>query len=101
MVQKGDCEMKIYKRTIFRLFFFIEVAIFVGVYIFGGNGMQYSHRLECENEELFAEVSALKKEVGQIEQQIVHWESDDFYKEKVAREKLQMARKNDQIYFVQ
>ena len=92
--------MKIYKRTIVRLFFAVEVMVFVGVYLFGGNGLQYLRRLQNENQKLKNEIGTLEAEVKVIEQQIVAWQADDFYKEKIAREKLQMARKGDEIYFL-
>jgi len=92
--------MKIYKRTIVRLFFTVEVMVFVAVYLFGGNGLQYLHRLQDENMQLNDEIILLEQEIELIDQQIVSWQSDDFYKEKIAREKLQMARKDDEIYFV-
>ena len=93
--------MKIYKRTIVRLFFVVEVMVFVGVYLFGGNGVQYLRRLKDENQNLKNEVLQIQAEVKVIEQQIASWKADDFYKEKIAREKLQMARKGDEIYFIE
>ena len=92
--------MKIYKKTIFRMFFVIEIFIFVGVYLFGGNGLQYLACLKKENYKLYDQVVALKHEIVKLEKDIVDWNSNDFYKEKIAREKLQMARKGDQIYFL-
>jgi len=83
------------------LFFVVEVMVFVGVYLFGGNGVQYLRRLKHENQLLKNEIVQLESEVKLIEQQIVAWKADDFYKEKVAREKLQMAKKSDEIYFIE
>jgi len=93
--------LKIYKRTIVRLFFTLEVIVFVGVYLFGGSGLQYLRVLRNENEKLKNEIVKLEADVKSIELQIASWQSDDFYKEKIAREKLQMAKKGDEIYFVE
>lgn len=97
----GRVEMKIYKRTIVRLFFAIEIMVFVGVYLFGGNGVQHLRRLKDENQKLKNEVVHLQIETKLVEQQIASWQADDFYKEKIAREKLQMAKKGDEIYFIE
>ena len=100
MILKVGWPVKIYKKTIVRLFFLIEVIIFVGVYLFGANGLQYLIRLQNENNQLKNEIVDLQKEVKIVEQEIVSWQSDDFFKEKIAREQLQMARKGDEIYLV-
>jgi len=92
--------MKLYKRSILRLFFVIEIFIFIGVYFFGGNGFQYLNRLEHENDQLHGNIVRLKDEIAQVQKDITDWNNNDFYKEKIAREKLQMARRGDQIYFL-
>jgi len=94
------CILKIYKRTILRLFFAVEIVIFVSVYLFGGNGLQYLTRLKSENNSLYFEIVSLKKDITELEKQIEDWQSNDFYKEKYARERLQMAKKGEMIYFV-
>jgi len=96
----GEYALKIYKRTILRLFFAIEIVIFVGVYLFGGNGLQYLTRLKSENSTLYFEILSLKKDISNLEKQIEDWQSNDFYKEKYARERLQMAKKGEVIYFL-
>jgi len=90
--------MKTFKRTMLRVFFGMEIAIFIGVYLFGPSGFQTMIRLENENKKLDAEVSLLQKNMDEWERKIVVWQSDDFYKEKIAREQLQMARSGDEIF---
>jgi len=92
--------MKLYKRTILRMFFVVEIFIFVGVYFLGGNGFQYLNRLRGENRELYSQIMELKHEIAGLENDVADWNGNDFYKEKIAREKLQMARKGDQICFL-
>jgi len=42
----------------------------------------------------------LNDDLSKIEKNIKDLEVNDFYTEKMAREKLQMAKKGDQIYFL-
>jgi len=91
--------MKTFKRTMLRIFFAIEVCVFAGVYLFGPSGLQTMMRLEKENSVLNAEITQLQQEAAEWEQKIAHW--DDFSKEKIAREQLQMARTGDQIFYLQ
>ena len=46
------------------------------------------------------EITLLQKEMVSLECDIASWETDDFYKEKVAREQLQMARKGDILFYI-
>ena len=93
--------MKTFKRTMLRVFFAVEVCVFVGVYLFGPGGLQAMVQLEKENKQLDAEIVQLQAEVDQWRQNIALWESDDFYKEKVAREQLQMAKAGDEIFYLE
>ena len=42
----------------------------------------------------------LQQEVKTIQEDIDLWKTDDFYKEKIAREQLQMARKGDKLFYI-
>jgi len=92
--------MKTFKRTMLRVFFAIEICVFLGVYLFGPGGLQTMVRFEGENRALDEQINELKMEVQLWEHKIALWQSDDFYKEKIAREQLQMARSGDQIFYV-
>jgi len=92
--------MKEIKRRILRIFFVLEICVFIGVYAFGPHGIQHLRQLSHENEQLEREVQALKIEVSELEQKIVQWNTHSFYKEKIAREQLQMAYKNEEIYYL-
>jgi len=92
--------MKRVKRTLLRLFFGLEVCVFVGVYLFGPSGLQSIVRLERENKQLDQEIEQLQARVAVAEQKLTVWQSDDFYKEKIAREQLQMARKGDEVFYL-
>jgi len=92
--------MKIYKRTLVRLFFAIEIIVFITVYMFGSNGLQFLRRLQEDNNRLVCHIADLQKKIDSLQQEISDWQSSDFFKEKVARENLQMAKSGDQIYFL-
>jgi len=92
--------MRIYKKTLVKIFFAVEVVVFIGVYLYGGNGLQNLTRLQDENVKLESEIVELKTEVASLEQALSGWKSDDYVKEKFARENLQMAKEGDRIYFL-
>ena len=91
---------KYIKKIIFRVFFGLEVLIFSFTYLFGTNGIYKLNQLKRENHNLKTENLKIKNEINEIENQIKEWSADPFYIEKVAREQLQMARKDDQIYIL-
>lgn len=88
------------KRMLLRFFLVFEVFLFGYIYLFGKNGLQELQVLRSEAMQLDQEVQQLAKEIEGLEAKIVAWEENDFYKEKIAREQLQMARKNDEIYYI-
>ncbi len=60
--------------------------------------LKYS-RLKHENFLIEAEIDQLKKLIEKLEIGIKEWQKYEFYKEKIAREELQMAREGDYIYY--
>jgi cell division protein FtsB len=92
--------VRIDKRIIIRLFFAVEVVVFMGSYFFGVQGIQAMRALDLENKAIALEMATIKSEVDQLDQQIIAWSSNDFYKEKIAREQLQMAHAQDEVYFI-
>ena len=76
----------------------IEVVIFVIVYLFGNYGIKQLEIAKKENQVLQVEVDELKKGVEKLEGQLQNWESDNFHKERVARERLHMSRPNEHTY---
>jgi cell division protein FtsB len=47
------------------------------------------------------DILVLKKEVQDLQEELVAWQTDPFYKEKVAREQLQMARPGEELFYIQ
>lgn len=84
----------------FKLFFLLEIIFFGIVYIFGGQGLQSIYYMSQHNRQLQQDIVNLQHMVTELEQQLQHWQTDDFYKEQLAREQLQMARPQEQIYYL-
>ena len=77
-----------------------EIIVFGAVYLFGKSGIKQLRQAQQDNQQLAQEVAALKAEVASLQRQQQEFESDPFYKEKIARERLQMSRPNEQIYLL-
>lgn len=88
------------KQIAIRVLLAIEMIVFGYVYMYGKNGMQVLHKQKKVVAQLQSTVDQLKKEIAVVESEIELWQTDDFYKEKVAREQLQMARKGDEIFYI-
>ena len=86
------------KKIILRIVFSAEVILFGWFYYQGAQGMQAVRLLKNENEEIAQQISLLKGEVQDIDHQIIAWKTDPLFKEKIAREQLDMAHAGDQIY---
>jgi len=92
--------MKNIKKICMRTFFGLEMILFGGIYLFGPHGMRALMSIEQEKEVLVQEIAGLQADVNGLEQSIVLWDAHPLYKEKIAREQLQMACKNDEIYYI-
>lgn len=87
------------KKVALRIFFSVEVLVFSYVYLHGKNSITMLVDLQKENRVLQSQLHGQRQEIAQLEHEIAQWEAHPFYKEKVAREQLQMARKNEQVYY--
>lgn len=83
-----------------RLFLVLEMTTFGYLYFFGNNGIQILNKQCAGVVDLERNIGQLKNEIEHIEQEMYAWQTDDFYKEKVAREQLQMARKGDELFYI-
>ena len=78
----------------------LEMVAFSYLYFFGTNGIQALQDQKKVVVNLKENIMQLDTEVTQLEKEIYAWQTDDFYKEKVAREQLQMARKGDELFYI-
>ena len=92
--------MKKFKRMLLRIFFGIEIVMCAFFYVFGANGLQTMRHMKQENTLLAARIAEERNAIKQLELQIALWQTNDFYKEKKAREQLQMAHTDDIVYYL-
>lgn len=93
-------KMKRIKKIIMRTVLGIEFFTFAWLYVYGPHGLQMLGRMKHENHILEQHVQTLQDDVRDFENKIVAWNAYPFYKEQVAREQLQMARKDEIIYYI-
>ena len=86
------------KQTMLRIFFAGEIIVFTGFYFYGSNGVFAVAELKKETAAIEQQIQITMQEIEQLQTTITAWQSDPFYKEKIARETLQMAHKDERIY---
>ncbi len=97
---KLELDTKLLKRRSMRIFFMVEIMFFIGLYLFGTDGIQYLMQLQHEQQKLDLELEEVRQEVATLHEQVEQWDATPFLKEKIAREQLQMAREGDEIYYI-
>ena len=88
------------KKTIVNVFLLSEMVCFIYLYLLGTNGIKILQNQRLMVYELRKELELAEKEVKQLQEELYVWQTDDFYKEKVTREQLQMARKDDKLFYI-
>lgn len=92
-------KMRLSKRYIGRIFLIVESFVFLLFYLFGNNGITALNKLKQEVSVLEQNNSQMRLEIQQLSDTIKLQKNHPFFKEKIAREQLQMARENEEIYF--
>ena len=90
--------MRGHKKIGLRIFFIIELIVFVTLYLGGPEGMRWIRKKQEENKQFALKIENLSLEIKKLEAEIQKWEHNHFYQEKIAREQLQMARPTDEVY---
>ena len=88
------------KKVFMRLLLMVEMMALGYLYIFGTHGIEELQKQRMIVTDLEKSVVHLKADIEQLENEIHAWQTNDFYKEKVAREQLQMARKGDELFYI-
>ena len=88
------------KKVFMKVLLLLEMAAFGHVYFLGNNGIAALQKQKNVVVDLKNNIVQLDNEVARLEKEIYAWQSDDFYKEKIAREQLQMARKGDELFYI-
>lgn len=87
------------KQLIGRLVFAVWVLIFLVYYLIGSQGVLYGWRVMAENDLLQQQIVMLEKQREQLSNDIALWQREPFVKEAMARERLQLARPGDMVYY--
>lgn len=74
--------------------------VFVSTYVGSSGGLSTVYAMKKENEDLKKKLVYLEQDINKIENEYNKWICEPFYKEKWAREQLQMARADDEVYFL-
>lgn len=77
-----------------------ECIVFGYAYFFGNHGLRVILTFCKENEQKEAHIIQLNDEIAQLVSAIDEWDKYPFYKEKFAREQLQMAAPGDELYLI-
>lgn len=89
-----------FKSILLAVILLIEIVIFGVAYFFGNSGIKQLKLAKAQNQLLFQEINKLKGEVERLENKFQEWEADNFYQEKIARERLHMSKSGEQIYYL-
>ena len=92
--------MQVKKKIVSRVLLTLEALVFLAFYCWGSEGVSRLNRLCSENKKLSGAIETLAKEVASLEDELTRFQKDPFYKEKIAREQLQMAYKNEEILLI-
>ena len=92
--------MKSMKQYVLPLLFAVEIVSFAGSYLWGSHGRPLLQTLKHENNELAVTVAAMEAEIAQLQKHATAWQSNTLYKERVAREKLHMAKEGEVVYYL-
>lgn len=92
--------MKLSKPHVARIFLGLESIIFFGFYFAGSNGILNMYNLKADIVHLNAGMVILKQEICQLQNNFELQQNHPFFQEKIAREQLQMARANEEIYLL-
>lgn len=89
----------IFKKIVGRMLFCSWVVLFALYYFFDARGVLYGWRVMAENDELKQQLQALRSESERVRSEIEQWQREPFFHEAMAREQLQLAHADDQIYY--
>jgi cell division protein FtsB len=90
-----------FKKLVLLWLLAAEVVIFCANFCLSPHGLRAIILAQHNNDALEHDIAVLKDDIARLEQKIILWHKYPYYKEKIARTKLLMARKNEKIYYNQ
>jgi len=92
--------MAFFKLRILNVFLFVECVVMFFFYIFSTDGWLAYRNLCAQKDSLSCQLDTIKQEIVGLETEMNNFAQDDFYKEKIAREQLHMARPEDIVIYL-
>lgn len=86
------------QQALLRIFLLVEILGAACFFITGSNGLLSVRKLDQEHAILQAQIVQEQREIEKLKCKIHDWKTNDFYKEQCAREQLQMARPDEEVY---
>ncbi len=75
------------------------VSYLLGSFIFGEMGLIKYYRMQSQHDALTEEISSLKRDNAKLMSEVQSLKADPDYLERVARDKLGLARKGEIVYY--
>lgn len=88
------------RSTIARTFVCFELIIWSVLYYCGDQGIRQIQQMKATNAQVQKHVVALQSDIAIYQHELDQWNTFAFYKEKIARERLQMARSTDMVFYL-
>ena len=92
--------MNLLMRLLFKFLFILETGLFIWTYVLGAQGIHAVLMMQRENQRLIDTIEETKNEILDLQISIEAWKTNPFYKEKRAREQLQMAHEDDRLFWL-
>jgi cell division protein FtsB len=99
-MQRSSRKVKLGHRLLYGILC-LEIMLTLYAFLLGSKGMPQLRTLSTQQHALQHTINTLDHDIKQLEDRIAQWLRYSFYREKIAREQLQMARTNDIVYFIQ
>jgi cell division protein FtsB len=80
--------------------FLIEITAFTYYFMWGERGVVYSYVLMEEERSLKRGIQTLKQDNEKLQNEIDDWKKYAYYTEKYARERLQLMKPGEEIFFI-
>ena len=81
-------------------FLILGILLFSYIFLFGNHGLIRYFQLQYRKKELNQQITAMKEEQERLQKEIDLLQNNYRYIEKIAREKYQMGKKGEKIYFM-
>lgn len=88
------------KKIVVQLILSVELVTWSAWYYYGQKGIAAISAMKGNNAVFEQRLNDLRTKIAIHEHEIDQWDLSTFYKEKIAREQLQMARHNDIIFYL-